>query len=318
MKLHTFKADGGKPEITDIPADQMERAEELRNELIEKAAENDETLMELFFENDGLTEDEMRSGITAGLIERGVFPVFCVSAKNNMGVGRLLEFITNVVPSADRLPGGKTKDGKVIAYDTSGPTSVFVFKTSVESHIGEVNFFKVMSGKLTEGMDLTNLTTQNKERFSQLFASFGKNRTKVTEMFAGDIGCTVKMKNTNTNNTLSTARDEYERIPFPEPKFRTAIKPLNEGDEEKLGEALNRLHDEDPTVIVEYSKELRQIILHGQGEHHLNIVKWHLDNVFKVETNFVAPRIPYRETITKVAQADYRHKKQSGGSGPVW
>lgn len=315
MKLYKYGAGGGKPEITDIPADQMDRAEELRGELIEKAAENDEGLMELFFENDGLTEDEMRAGITAGLLERGVFPVFCVSAKNNMGVGRLLEFITNVVPSADKMPGAKTKNDKEVPAVSSGPTSIFVFKTSVEPHIGEVNFFRVMTGELSEGMDLTNLSTQNKERFSQLFASYGRSRSKVTKMAAGDIGCTVKMKNTNTNDTLSTAGDEYVHIPFPEPKFRTAIKSVVEGEEEKLGEALNRLHDEDPTVIVEYSKELKQIILHGQGEHHLNIVKWHLDHDFKVDTVFVAPKIPYRETITRVAQADYRHKKQSGGSG---
>ncbi len=317
MKLLKYSADGGKPEVLDIPADQMEQAEELRNELIEKAAENDESLMELFFENDTLSEDEMRSGITVGLLERGIFPIFCVSAKKNMGVGRLLQFITNVVPSANLLPAVKTTDDKEIAADEKGSTSIFVFKTSVESHIGEVNYFKVMSGEVTEGMDLTNITTQNKERLSQLFATYGNKRTKVTKLAAGDIGCTVKMKNTSTNDTLCGPGADYKfsNIPFPEPKFRTAIKPINEGDEEKLGEALSRLHGEDPTVIVEYSKELKQILLHGQGEHHLNIVKWHLDNEFNVETTYVAPKIPYRETITKVSQADYRHKKQSGGSG---
>jgi elongation factor G len=317
MKVFKYPADGGKPELLDIPADLLERAEELRNELIEKAAENDEGLMELFFENDTLSEDEMRSGITTGLIERGVFPIFCVSAKSNMGVGRLLEFITNVVPCAGSLPAVKTTEDEEIASDPASPTSVFVFKTSVESHIGEVNFFKVMSGEVSEGMDLTNTTTQNKERLSQLFASYGKNRTKVTKLSAGDIGCTVKMKNTNTNDTMCGpgADFKFPNIPFPEPRFRTAIKPVNEGDEEKLGEALGRIHGDDPTVIVEYSKELKQILLHGQGEHHLNIVKWHLDNEFSVEIEFGTPKIPYRETITKVAQADYRHKKQSGGSG---
>lgn len=317
MKLLKYSADGGSPEVIDIPADQMDRAEELRNELIEKAAENDESLMELFFENDTLSEDEMRAGITAGLLERGIFPVFCISAKKNMGVGRLLQFITNVVPSADKFPAVKTTDDQEIAYDPSGKTSLFVFKTTVESHIGEVNYFKVISGEVSEGMDLTNSTTQNKERFSQIFAPYGKNRTKVTKLVAGDIGCTVKMKNTSTNDTLCDPSVDFKfpNIAFPEPKFRTAIKLVVEGDEEKLGEALGRLHDEDPTVIVEYSKELKQIILHGQGEHHLNIVKWHLDNEFKVETTFVPPKIPYRETITKTAPADYRHKKQSGGSG---
>ena len=317
MKQYTYGADGGKPEIGDIAAEHQDRAEELRNELIEKAAENDEQLMELFFENDGLTEDEMRSGITKGLIERGMFPVFCAAAEKNMGIGRLLQFIVNAVPTASQLPPAKTKDDQEVVADASGTPSLFVFKTSFESHIGEVNYFKVMSGKVAEGMDLTNARTQNKERLSQLFAPYGKNRTKVTEMSAGDIGCTVKLKNTTTNDTLCGPGQSYvfPPVPFPNPKFRTAIKPLSEGDEEKLGEALNRLHDEDPTVIVEYSKELKQIILHGQGEHHLNIVKWHLDNIFKVESEFLPPRIPYRETITKAAQSDYRHKKQSGGAG---
>ena len=317
MKLYRYPKEGGKPEVTDIPADEAGRAEELRNELIEKAAENDEALMELFFENDTLTEDEMRSGITAGVIARGMFPVFCVSAKKNMGVGRFLEFLTNVAPSPDELKPAATVDGKEVKCDSSGPTSLFVFKTTVESHIGEINFFKVLSGEVKEGADLTNNKTRNKERFSQIFAPLGKNRSKVTSLLAGDIGCTVKLKNTKTNHSLSSPDVSYvfPDIPFPEPKFRTAIKPVSEGDEEKLGEALSRIHQEDPTVKVEYSKELRQIILSGQGEYHLNIVKWHLDNIYKVETTFVQPKIPYRETITKAAQSDYRHKKQSGGAG---
>jgi elongation factor G len=317
MKQYTYPKEGGKPEVGEIDAEHKDRAEELRNELIEKAAENDEKLMELFFENDGLTEDEMRTGIKAGLLTRGMFPIFCAAADKNMGVGRILEFIANVVPSANQLPAAKTKDDKEIAADASAPVSLFVFKTSFESHIGEVNFFKVMSGTVTEGMDLTNFRTSNKERLSQLFAPYGKNRTKVTQLVAGDIGCTVKMKNTTTNDTLCGPGASYAfpKIPFPNPKYRAAIKPISEGDEEKLGEALNKIHQEDPTMIVEYSKELRQIIIHGQGEHHLNIVKWHLDNIYKVSTEFLPPRIPYRETITKAAQSDYRHKKQSGGAG---
>ncbi|MCK4745938.1 MAG: elongation factor G, partial [Bacteroidales bacterium] len=317
MKLFKYPKDGGKPEITDIPDSEMERAEELRNEIIEKAAENDEALMEIFFENDGLTEDEMRTGITAGVIARGMYPVFCMSARQNMGVGRFMEFLTNVAPSTNELEAVSTDDGTEVKCDAGGPTSIFVFKTSVESHIGEINFFKVMSGTVKEGVDLTNNTTRNKERFSQIFAPLGKNREKVSSLAAGDIGCTVKMKNTKTNHTLTSPNVSYVfgKVPFPEPKFRTAIKPVSEGDEEKLGEALTRINQEDPTVTVEYSKELKQIILSGQGEYHLNIVKWHLDNDYKVETTFVAPKIPYRETITKPAQSDYRHKKQSGGAG---
>ncbi len=317
MKLYTYPKDGGKPKVSDIPDSEADRAEELRNELIEKAAENDEALMELFFENDGLTEDEMRTGITAGVVARGMFPVFCMSAKQNMGVGRFMEFLTNVAPSTNELEAAVTVDGTEVKCDSSGPASIFVFKTSVESHIGEINFFKVMSGELKEGADLNNNITRNKERFSQIFAPLGKNREKVSALVAGDIGSTVKMKNTKTNHTLSSPNVSYEfaKVPFPEPKFRAAIKPVSEGDEEKLGEALTRINQEDPTVTVEYSKELKQIILSGQGEYHLNIVKWHLDNDYKVETTFVAPKIPYRETITKPAQSDYRHKKQSGGAG---
>ncbi len=316
MKMYKF-ADGGKTEITDIPAEHMDQAEALKNELIEKAAENDEKLMELFFENDTLTEDEMRKGINEGLIQRGIFPVFCTAAKKNMGVARLLEFITNVAPSPNQLPAVKTSDGKEVKCDASGPASMFVFKTSVEPHIGEVNFFKVMSGEIKESADLVNTKTQNKERISQLFASAGKNRNKVSSMVAGDLGATVKLKATKTNNTLCEGSADYkfDNINFPEPKFRTAIKPVSEGDEEKLGEALSRMHEEDPTILIEYSKELKQIIVSGQGEYHLNILKWHLDNIFKIDTEFVKPKIPYRETITKIAQADYRHKKQSGGAG---
>ena len=317
MKLYKYPKGGGQPEVTDIPDSEADRAEELRNELIEKAAENDEALMELFFENDGLTEDEMRTGMTAGIIARGMFPIFCMSARNNQGVGRFMEFLTNVVPSADELAPVKTDDGIEVKCDEKAATSIFVFKTSVESHIGEINFFKVMSGTLKEGEDLNNNSNRGKERLSQIFAPLGKNREKVASLAAGDIGCTVKLKNTRTNHTLSAPSVSYtfDKIAFPQPKFRTAIKPLSEGDEEKLGEALSRISKEDPTVIVEYSKELRQIILSGQGEYHLNIVKWHLDHIFKVETQFLAPRIPYRETITKAAQSDYRHKKQSGGAG---
>lgn len=315
MKLYKYPSGDGKPEISDIPDSEKDRAEELRNELIEKAAENDENLMEIFFEKETLTEDEMRKGINAGIMNRQLCPVFCSAARKNIGVGRILEFITNVLPSPDQLDPVKDSKGVEVKYDPTGPTSIFVFKTSHESHIGEVTYFKVMSGELKEGMDLTNSRTSNKERISQLFAAFGKNRTKVTSMAAGDIGTTVKLKATKSNDTLSANDIKFNAIKYPDPKYRTAIRPASEGEEEKLGEALNRIHDEDPTLLIEYSKELKQIILSGQGEHHLNIVKWHLDNVYKVDSEFVTPKIPYRETITKAAQADYRHKKQSGGAG---
>jgi len=317
MKMYKFPAGGGTPKALEIPEEHKSRAEDLHNELVEKAAENDEPLMELFFENESLTEDEMRKGIKLGLLQRGIFPVFCASAKNNMGIQRIMEFIINAAPAPDELPAVKNKEGKDIPCDASGPASLFVFKTSFEEHIGEVNFFKMMSGTISEGNDLINMTTSNKERISQIFVSAGKKREKVSSMSAGDIGATVKLKSTKTNDTLNVSNQNwsFDPIRFPDPKFRTAVKAISESDDEKLGEALSRFHEEDPTYIIEYSKELKQIIIHGQGEYHLNILKWHLDNEFKIPTEFQLPKIPYRETITRIAQADYRHKKQSGGAG---
>ncbi len=316
MKMYTFS--DGKVEVADIPADQMATAEDYHNTLVEAAAENDEALMELFFEKGSLDENEMRKGITAGLISRGMFPIFCASAEKGFGIGRILEFITNVAPAPNAMPAAKTVNDKEIECKETGETSLFIFKSANESHIGEINYFKVMSGAVSEGMDVTNAHNGSKERLSQLYVCAGKNRIKVPKLVAGDIGAAVKLKGTKTNHTLYTGKDtiKYPTIQFPNAKYRTAIKAVNESDDEKLGEALNRIHEADPTINIEYSKELKQIIISGMGEYHLNnMVKWHLDNVYKIETEFLAPKIPYRETITKVAQADYRHKKQSGGSG---
>lgn len=317
MKMYKWGPDGGTPEVVDIPAEEKDRAEELHNTLVESAAENDDSLMELFFEEGSLSEDQMREGIRAGIRQRSMFPIFCVSGKKDMGVRRMMEFLGNVAPSPCDMPGMANTEGKEVACDPSGKTALFVFKTSVEEHLGEVLFFKVMSGKVTEAMDLINSKKGSKERISQIFAVAGKNRTKLTEMVAGDIGATVKLKETKTNHTLSD-KDfgaVFPPISFPEPKFRTAIKAANESDDEKMGELLNRMHEEDPTIVVEYSKELKQVIVYGQGEFHLNTMKWQLLNLHKLETEFLNPKIPYRETITKAAQADYRHKKQSGGAG---
>ena len=318
MKMFKYGPNGGEPTISEIPADEMDRATEYHNQLVEAAAENDESLMEIFFDKGSLSEDEMRQGIRAGLISRGMFPVFCIASKKNMGIRRLMEFLSRVAPSPDQMPAPKNSDGDDVKCDPTGKPSLFVFKNSVEQHLGEVLFFKVMSGTITEGMDLININKQGKERLSQLYAVAGKNREKVEKFVAGDLGATVKLKETKANHTLNEKGMDwtFSAIVFPEPKFRTAIKAVSESDDEKLGEILHRIHDEDPTVILEYSKELKQVILHGQGEFHLNtIVKWHLDNIHKLETQFITPKIPYRETITKAAQADYRHKKQSGGAG---
>ncbi len=317
MKMLRYGKEGGKAEVLDIPAEHQSRAAELHAALTEKVAESDEELMELFFANDKLTEEEISRGIREGLLKRGIFPVFCVSAKGNVGVDRLLQFISAAAPSPSDMPAVKNSKGSEVKCDASGAASVFVFKTTIEEHIGEINYFRVMSGKINENLDVVNTSNGTRERLSQIFICAGKNRTRVPEIHAGDIGGFVKLKNTKTNHTLNVVGNDwtYETMQFPEPKYRTAIKPVNESDEEKLGEALSRMHQEDPTIIVEYSKELKQIIIHGQGEYHLNILKWHLDNIFKIETQYIAPKIPYRETITKTAQADYRHKKQSGGAG---
>ena len=323
MKMYKFKGDTGIREEMEIPAEEMERATELNRILTEAAAENDEALMELYFEKGVLSQDELRSGLKLGLAKRDVIPVFCASGKRDIGAKRLMEFIINVAPGPLKAPNFLTVDGEEIEPDSNGPTALFIFKNIVEPHLGEVTYFRVISGKVTEGMELVNSKTGNKEKISQLFAVAGKNRIKVTEMMAGDIGCTVKLKGTRTNQTLSTpgSNIEIEPIRFPDPRFRVAVKAVKTGEDEKLGELLNRANFEDPTILVEYSKELKQTILQGQGEHHLNILKWQLANLNKMEVEYFAPKIPYRETITKVATANYRHKKQSGGAGQfgeVW
>ena len=317
MKMYSWGPDGGVPTISEIPADQMEKAQELNKILIEAAAENDETLMEKFFDKGVLTEDEMREGIRKGLVTRSILPVFCVSALKDMGVRRMMEFLGNVVPFVSDMPQPVDTKGEEIAADTNGPTSLYVFKTSVEPHIGEVSYFKVMSGKLKVGDDLTNMRTGNKERIAQIFCTCGQLRTPVDELHAGDIGATVKMKDVSTGDTLNAKGCEYmfDFIKYPAPKYQRAIKPVNEAEAEKLNEVLNRMHQEDPTWIVEQSKELKQTIVSGQGKFHLRTLKWRIENNDKIQVNFIEPRIPYRETITKAARADYRHKKQSGGAG---
>jgi len=317
MKLYRWKPEGGVPEVLEIPADQINKAQELHNTLVEAAAEHDEELMEKFFDQGSLSEEEMRIGIRKGLIHRDMFPVFCVCAGKDMCVRRLMEFVGNVSPSVNQTEQPQTADGKKIAPDAKGPTSIYVFKTSVEPHIGEVSYFKVMSGKVKEGDDLVNVDRSSKERLSQIFSVAGQIRTKVDELVAGDIGATVKLKDTRTGNTLNVKGCDYDfkEIKYPEPKYRRAIKAVSESDEEKLSEILTRMHEEDPTWVVEQSKELKQTILYGQGEFHLRTLKWRVEHNDKIMIEYKEPKIPYRETITKNARADYRHKKQSGGSG---
>lgn len=317
MKMYKWKPEGGAPDVLEIPESESAKAAELHNTLVEASAENDESLMELFFDKGSLDEDEMRQGMRKGMIARNLYPIFCVSAEKDMGVRRLMEFLGNIVPFVSEMPKPVTKDGVEVAVDAKGPVSLYVFKASIEPHIGEVSYFKVMSGTVKEGDDLYNINTGAKERMSQLYCVAGNSREKVSELQAGDIGATVKLKETKTNDTLNAKGCEYKFNPiqYPEPKYRVAVKPVNEADDEKLGEIFVRIHEEDPTIVVEYSKELKQIIVSGQGEFHLNTMKWRIENIDKVPINYMNPKIPYRETITKQARADYRHKKQSGGAG---
>jgi len=317
MKKYSWKPEGGAPIIEDIPEEEMDKAMELHKDLVEAAAENDESLMEKFFEEETLTEDEMREGIRKGLITRSIFPVFCVCAGKSMGVRRLMEFLGNVVPFVSEMPKIHNTRGNEVPADSNGPTSLYFFKTGVEPHIGEVSYFKVMSGKVKAGDDLTNADRGSKERIANLYVCAGANRQAVDELDAGDIGCTVKLKDVKTGNTLNgkDCDNRFDFIKYPNSKYSRAIKAVNEAETEKMMAALLKMRQEDPTWVVEQSKELRQTIVHGQGEFHLRTLKWRLENNEKINVEYSEPRIPYRETITKLARADYRHKKQSGGAG---
>ncbi|MDL2257186.1 elongation factor G [Bacteroidales bacterium OttesenSCG-928-I14] len=317
MKMYQWKPEGGVPEVLDIPASEMEKASEWHNALVEAAAENDETLMEKFFDSGILSEDEMREGIRKGLITRGMFPVMCVSASKDMGVRRLMEFLRNNVPYVNEIPTKKNTEGKEVPYNTDAPTSVFIFKTTVEPHIGRVSYFKVMSGTMKSGDDMLNEDRGSKERISQMFVVAGQTRTEISELKAGDIGATVKLKDVNTGNTLNGkgADNKFDFIKYPNPKYRRSIRAINEADSEKMMEILSRMRSEDPTWLIEQSKELKQTIVSGQGEFHLKTLKWRIENNDKLAIEFGEPKIPYRETITKQSRADYRHKKQSGGAG---
>jgi elongation factor G len=317
MKKFSWKPEGGVPTVEDIPAEEMDKAMELHKALVEAAAENDEGLMEKFFEEETLTEDEMREGIRKGLVTRSIFPVFCVCAGKDMGVRRLMEFLGNVVPFVSEMPKLHNTRGEEVAAESNGPESLYFFKTSMEPHIGEVCYFKVMSGAVKPGDDLTNADRGSKERIAQIFVCAGANRIPVDQLNAGDIGCTVKLKDVKTGNTLNGkgTEERFDFIKYPHSKYSRAIKAVNAADTEKMMAALLKMRQEDPTWVIEQSKELRQTIVHGQGEFHLRTLKWRMENNEKIPVVFEEPKIPYRETITKKAKAEYRHKKQSGGAG---
>lgn len=317
MTMYRFSPGGGKPEKLPIPPEEQEEADRLHNELVEKAAENDDALMELFFEKGSLDEDEMRKGLKIGMMKHQVFPVFCLSARNNMGSGRMMGFIDNVAPSAVEMPPEQTEDGREVPCDPAGPVCLFIFKTLLEPHIGKLSFFKVISGEVKAGQELLNEKGNTTERLNQLFIADGRNRQPVEKLRSGDIGCTLKLKNTFTNHTLNEKGFTAQIAPihFPPPKVRVAIEAKNKGDDEKLGEVLSEIHMEDPTLEIEYNRELKQVILHGQGDLHLAVTRWRLEHIYNMEVEYRPARIPYRETIQKPALASYRHKKQSGGAG---
>ena len=317
MVMYKFPEEGGKPEKLPIPANEKEKADRLHNELVEKAAENDEKLMEKYFEKGTLDEDEMREGLKLGMIHHDVFPVFVMSTKKNMGSGRMMGFIDNVAPSPLEAKPEITTDGQELAYDRTKPTVLFVFKTHIEPNLGKLTFFKVISGEVNSSSELINSQTGATEKFHQLFIMDGKTRNPVDKLVAGDIGATLKLKDTYTNQTLHAKGFDVtiEPIEYPAPRIRTAVVAQSKGDDEKIGEVLAKIHQEDPTIEVGYSRELKQLIIAAQGEMHLAVCKWYLENVYKLHVDFVSPRISYRETIRKPAQAMYRHKKQSGGAG---
>jgi elongation factor G len=317
MTLYKFKDTGGKPEKLPIPDDEQAKADALHKELIEAIASNDETLMEKYFDKGELSEDEMKEGMKKAMINHDLFPLFCLSAERNMGSGRLMGFIDNVCPAANEMPPQITKRGDKLTCDASGPACIFVYKTVSEPHVGELSFFKVYSGTVKSGMDLENEITGVSEKINQLFLVEGNKRTNINELVAGDIGATLKLKNTHVNNTLHIKGKNYELNPiaFPSPNMTVAIETIKKGEEEKLSQALHQLREEDPTLIVEISAELHQTLIHCQGDMHLAVAKWKIEHNNKLEVKFVKPKIPYRETIRKMSEANYRHKKQSGGSG---
>lgn len=317
MTMYKFPMEGGKPEKLPIPEEEREKANKLHQDLVEAVAVNDETLMEHYLEKGELDEDEMRDGLKRSLINHDIFPVFCLSAARDMGSGRLMGFIDNVCPSANEMPPQLTAAGEKLASDPNGPVCLFIYKTVSEPHVGDMSFFKVFSGTLKTGTELVNETTGVTEKFNQLFLMEGNKRVPVNELVAGDIGATLKLRNTHVNNTLHTKGKNLELDPirFPNPNLSVAIEPAKKGDEEKLAQALHQLKEEDPTFIVEVSPELKQTLIYCQGDMHLAVAKWKIENLHKVEVKFTRPRIPYRETIRKMAESMYRHKKQSGGAG---
>lgn len=317
MTLYKFKDTGGKPEKLPIPEEEKEKAYRLHQELVEAVASNDEVLMEHYFDKGELEEDELKEGLKKAMIHHELFPLFCLSGERNMGSGRLMGFIDNVCPSANEMPPQQTTSGTPLPCTADGPACLFIYKTISELHVGDLSFFKVFSGVVKAGMELVNGSTGAVEKINQMFLMEGNKRTPVQELVAGDIGATLKLRNTHVNNSLHARGHAIELTPilFPTANMTVCIEPGNKGDEEKLAQALHQIREEDPTLQVEVSQELKQTLIHCQGDMHLSVARWKIEHNQKLGVKFGKPRIPYRETIRSKAEASYRHKKQSGGAG---
>lgn len=317
MTMYEFPEDGGRPDKLPIPESHKSQAELLHNELVEAIAENDESLMDLYFENGELDEYQMREGLQMALLNRQIYPMFCSCASGNMGSGRIMGFIGNVTPSPLEANPVKTVEGEDLIPGKEGKPVLFSFKTYSESHVGNLTFFKTYNGSVEQGMDLENKRTGDSQRLGTLSINQGNMRVEVNRVNTGDLAVAVKLKDVQICDTLAEKGYDIQIAPieYPEPTMRKALKLKNEGDEDKLGTALNQIEKEDPSVRIEHSQELKQIIIHAQGEEHLAMVYAQLTNRFNLKVEYITPKIPYRETITKSVRAHYKHKKQSGGAG---
>jgi len=317
MTMYVFSESGGKPEKKPIPDSEKARVEEMHNALVEAAAENDEDLMEKYFDKGTLSEDELAAGLRIAIGNSEIYPVFCCSAAANMGSGRIMGFINDICPSPSGLAEAELEGGETLAADANGDLTLFIYKTVSEPRVGNVSYFKVYSGTLKVGDELVNASNRGTERFGQLFVANGKTRANVDALKAGDLGVTVKLKNSHSNQTLNKKGLDRKIAPmvFPDPRIRVAVNPPSKNEMEKLMKALHQISEEDPTLIVEHSKALKQTLLHGQGQLHLDLIKYRIEKVNGIGMEFIKPRISYRETITKMSQDSYRHKKQTGGAG---
>ncbi len=317
MVMYVFPEEGGKPEKKEIPEAEKARAEAMHNALVEAAAENEDGLMEKYFEEGTLDESDLAKGLTIALANQQIFPVFCASGLRDMGSGRVMGFLNDIAPSPADRPPVKLVGGEELEIDSNGKTTLFIYKTMSEPQVGRVSYFKVYSGVVKGGDELINASNSTHERINQVYVCEGKVRTSVDAINAGDLGVTVKLKDSHTNDTLNAkgVDRKIEPIHFPNSRIHVAVTPPSKSDMEKLMKALHQIEEEDPTLLVEQSVELKQTLLHGQGQLHLDIIKYRIEKVNGVHMDFEDPKIPYRETITKEANTSYRHKKQSGGAG---